>query len=62
MRLLNAGEVPNLYASDEKAGICEGREGDGSVATLYAFFIEQARKYLHVVLAMSPIGVPWSGV
>ncbi|KAG8459256.1 hypothetical protein KFE25_014101 [Diacronema lutheri] len=63
--LLNAGEVPNLFANDEKAAICEairatarelGREGDSSVGTLYAFFIEQARKYLHVVLAMSPIG------
>jgi dynein heavy chain len=63
--LLNAGEVPNLFANDEKAQICEnvraaareaGREGDGSVATLYSFFVEQARKYLHVVLAMSPIG------
>ena len=63
--LLNAGEVPNLFPNDEKAQVCdgvrdiarsEGREGDGSPTTMFAFFIERCRALLHICLAMSPIG------
>ena len=63
--LLNAGEVPNLFANDEKATICdqvrevarnEGKDGDGSNTTLFAFFVERCRAMLHICLAMSPIG------
>ena len=63
--LLNAGEVPNLFASDEKAQICdqvrdaarnEGAEGDGSPTTMFAFFVTRCRALLHICLAMSPIG------
>ena len=63
--LLNAGEVPNLFANDEKAQICdlvrdvarnEGAEGDGSPTTLFAYFVTRCRALLHIVLAMSPIG------
>ena len=63
--LLNAGEVPNLFPSDEKAQICdqvrdaarqEGAEGDGSPTTMFAYFVERCRALLHICLAMSPIG------
>jgi len=63
--LLNAGEVPNLFPADEKAQICDGvreaarqneREGDGSMTTMFAYFVERCRDLLHICLAMSPIG------
>ncbi|KAM4698368.1 dynein axonemal heavy chain 7 [Rhinophrynus dorsalis] len=65
--LLNAGEVPNLYAPDEKQEICERmrqidrqrdktKQTDGSPLALFNFFIDRCRQQLHVVLAMSPIG------
>lgn len=64
--ILNTGDVPNLYASDEKAEILEkmmntAREGSGkkmetTPMALYNFFIERVRNNLHVVLTMSPIG------
>ncbi|KAJ3020398.1 UNVERIFIED_CONTAM: Dynein heavy chain 7, axonemal [Siphonaria sp. JEL0065] len=63
--LLNAGDVPNIFASDEKQNIIdkcmndaqeEGKLGDGSPATMYNYFIERVKKNLHIVLCMSPIG------
>lgn len=63
--LLNAGEVPNLFPNDEKAQVCDairdaaradGREGDGSITTMFAYFVERCRAMLHICLAMSPIG------
>ncbi|NP_001355646.1 dynein, axonemal, heavy chain 7B isoform X1 [Mus musculus] len=65
--LLNAGEVPNLFALDEKQEICEKmrqldrqrdktRQTDGSPIALFNMFIDRCRNQLHVVLAMSPIG------
>eukprot|EP00329_Picozoa_sp_Boothbay-MS584-11_P000996 19247_6 len=63
--LLNAGEVPNLWANDEKAIIMEavatqakqnGRKLGGSMAEHMTYFVELCRKNLHVVLAFSPIG------
>ena len=62
---MNAGEVPNLFPADEKAAIVdevrgraeeEGRLGDGSPTTLFAYFVDQCQQYLHICLAMSPIG------
>ncbi|EDQ84751.1 uncharacterized protein MONBRDRAFT_39136 [Monosiga brevicollis MX1] len=64
--LLNTGDVPNLYAADEKAEIIE-RMGavlkeqrrtnvDTSPLAMYNFFISRVRANLHIVLAMSPIG------
>uniref|UniRef100_A0A1I8IF50 EF-hand domain-containing protein n=1 Tax=Macrostomum lignano TaxID=282301 RepID=A0A1I8IF50_9PLAT len=52
--LLNAGEVPNLYATDEKAEITEKMHG--SLVSLFNLFIQRCQEQLHVVLAMSPIG------
>lgn len=65
--LLNAGEVPNLFPTDEKAEICEKmrqldrqrdktKQTDGSPVALFNFFIQRVRDQLHIVLAMSPIG------
>ncbi|CAG5124201.1 unnamed protein product, partial [Candidula unifasciata] len=65
--LLNAGEVPNLYPTDEKTEICEkmrsidrqrdkAKQTDGSMVALFNLFVSRVRDQLHIVLAMSPIG------
>ncbi|XP_078307189.1 dynein axonemal heavy chain 7 isoform X1 [Panthera onca] len=65
--LLNAGEVPNLFALDEKQEICDKmrqldrqrdktKQTDGSPIALFNMFLDRCRNQLHVVLAMSPIG------
>ncbi|KAM9486846.1 dynein axonemal heavy chain 7-like [Clarias gariepinus] len=70
--LLNTGEVPNLFAVDEKQEICERmravdrqrdreKQTDGSSLALFNMFVERCRSQLHVVLAMSPIGDAFRG-
>uniref|UniRef100_A0A672V2K0 Dynein axonemal heavy chain 7 n=1 Tax=Strigops habroptila TaxID=2489341 RepID=A0A672V2K0_STRHB len=65
--LLNAGEVPNLFAADEKQEICDqmrqidrqqdrSKQTDGSPIALFNMFVARCRDQLHIVLAMSPIG------
>ncbi|PAA63386.1 hypothetical protein BOX15_Mlig017039g2 [Macrostomum lignano] len=67
--LLNTGDVPNLYPSDEKAEIIEkmqqaarqeerdtGRKIEATPLAMYNYFIERVRQNLHIVLSMSPIG------
>ncbi|XP_034234713.1 dynein heavy chain 7, axonemal isoform X2 [Thrips palmi] len=65
--LLNSGEVPNLFPSDEKMEICEkmrvldrqkekSQQTDGSPVALFNMFAQIVREQLHIVLAMSPIG------
>eukprot|EP00055_Hartaetosiga_balthica_P018142 m.129163 g.129163 ORF g.129163 m.129163 type:complete len:2586 (+) comp9459_c1_seq4:2-7759(+) len=64
--LLNTGDVPNLYAADEKAEIIEKMGAvlkekritniDTTPLSLYNYFIARVRENLHIVLAMSPIG------
>jgi dynein heavy chain len=63
--ILNTGEVPNIFNAEERVEICdlvrgaakeENRCPEGTPAQLFAFFIERCRKYLHIVLAFSPIG------
>ncbi|XP_015440426.1 PREDICTED: LOW QUALITY PROTEIN: dynein heavy chain 7, axonemal [Dufourea novaeangliae] len=65
--LLNSGEVPNIFASDEMSDICEkmrvidrqrdrSLQTDGSPVALYNFFVQTVREHLHVVVTMSPIG------
>ncbi|XP_076366412.1 dynein axonemal heavy chain 3-like isoform X2 [Tachypleus tridentatus] len=63
--ILNTGDVPNLYASEEKADILEkmqaaareqGKKIDTTPLSLYNYFIERVCQNLHLVLAMSPIG------
>jgi dynein heavy chain len=62
--LLNTCEVPNLFASDEKAVLAEKCRSAAKQAgrTLntpgeqYKFFVERCQSLLHIVLAFSPIG------
>ncbi|XP_046630090.1 dynein axonemal heavy chain 7-like [Neodiprion virginianus] len=64
--LLNYGEVPNLFASDERQKIIEtvrlaAQNGDrnleiSSVAVM-EYFVNQCREKLHFVLCFSPVGV-----
>ncbi|XP_065655373.1 dynein axonemal heavy chain 7 isoform X2 [Hydra vulgaris] len=65
--LLNAGEVPNLFPSDEKQEICDkmrlidkqrekSKQTDGSPLLLFNMFVQRIKEMLHIVLAMSPIG------
>ncbi|KAJ1562895.1 Dynein heavy chain 7, axonemal, partial [Nowakowskiella sp. JEL0078] len=63
--MLNTGEVPNIFASDEKAAVCEQVRNaltrdnpklDASPATLYSQFIGRCKENLHIILCMSPIG------
>ncbi|XP_059139620.1 dynein axonemal heavy chain 3-like isoform X2 [Physella acuta] len=63
--ILNTGDVPNIFASDEKADVIEkmqsvarneGRNMDGTPLAMYNFFIDRVKQHLHIVLAMSPIG------
>uniref|UniRef100_A0A669BHB3 Dynein axonemal heavy chain 12 n=1 Tax=Oreochromis niloticus TaxID=8128 RepID=A0A669BHB3_ORENI len=49
--VLNTGEVPNLFAIDEKQEIIEL-----SPLTLFAFFVARCKENLHIVVAFSPIG------
>ncbi|XP_053480111.1 dynein axonemal heavy chain 3-like [Ictalurus furcatus] len=63
--LLNTGDVPNMFAQDERAEIVEkmqsiakneGRKIDATPLSMYNFFIDRVKENLHIVLAMSPIG------
>ncbi|KAJ3127539.1 Dynein heavy chain 7, axonemal [Nowakowskiella sp. JEL0407] len=68
--LLNSGDVPNLFAADEKQTIIdkcmsdaaeENKLGDGSSLALYNYFIERVKRNLHIILCMSPIGDAFRG-
>ncbi|KAF0288035.1 Dynein heavy chain 1, axonemal [Amphibalanus amphitrite] len=61
--LLNSGDVPNLFASDEVEEIFQSVRGlvqeqglPPTTANLYAAFIRRVRSNLRVVVTMSPIG------
>ena len=62
--ILNTGEVPNIYNSEEKAALLEqvrvaakeGGKNDISQAGLYTLFVDRCKQNFHVVLCMSPIG------
>ncbi|CAH1783738.1 unnamed protein product, partial [Owenia fusiformis] len=63
--LLNTGEVPNLFAADEKAEIMEAvrpaaqagdKNADFSPLALFAFFVNRCKENLHIIIAFSPIG------
>ncbi|KAJ3193186.1 Dynein heavy chain 7, axonemal [Irineochytrium annulatum] len=63
--VLNSGEVPNLYPTDEKHELFEvmrqadpavSRLPDSSPTALFARFVDRCRENLHIVLAMSPVG------
>jgi dynein heavy chain len=63
--ILTSGEIPNLFAKDEREAILEELRpiathlNPGLMLTqenLYKFFIDRARNNLHVVLCFSPVG------
>ncbi|RMX38335.1 hypothetical protein pdam_00005508 [Pocillopora damicornis] len=65
--LLNTGEVPNLFAVDEKAEINESvrpaaqakaddKNAEFSPLALFNFFVNCCKGNLHILLCMSPIG------
>jgi dynein heavy chain len=65
--MLNSGEVPNIFPSDERSAICEAvrpfaKQMFGKIAAdmspneLYAFFISRVKQNMHIILAFSPIG------
>ncbi|XP_019944293.2 dynein axonemal heavy chain 12 [Paralichthys olivaceus] len=63
--VLNTGEVPNLFAIDEKQEIMEAvrpfaqagnKNLELSPLTLFAFFVARCKENLHIVVAFSPIG------
>ena len=66
--ILNAGEVPNIFETDELVEIREtarsnalqqyGKEktGDWGSLELYDYFISRIKQNLHVVLCFSPVG------
>jgi len=61
--ILTSGEVPNLYGAEDLGALREALKPLARAAgepetndALWAFFIEQARANMHIVLAMSPIG------
>ncbi|KAI8929015.1 dynein heavy chain and region D6 of dynein motor-domain-containing protein [Entophlyctis helioformis] len=63
--ILNSGEVPNLYAPDEKQELFElirvdlrnsGKSFDGTPTYMFGVFVDRCRENLHVCLCMSPVG------
>ena len=63
--LLNSGEVPNLFPTEERAEILDkmsnvakatGMSKDVTIPELWQLFISRSRARLHVVFCMSPIG------
>ncbi|XP_061837093.1 dynein axonemal heavy chain 12-like [Nerophis lumbriciformis] len=63
--VLNTGEVPNLFAMDEKQDIIEtvrpiaqgkNRSVELSPLTLFSFFVARCKENLHIIVAFSPIG------
>ncbi|XP_074405907.1 dynein axonemal heavy chain 12 [Zonotrichia albicollis] len=65
--VLNTGEVPNIFAADEKQEIIEGvrvraaaqaadKSEELSPLALYALFVNLCKENLHIVVAFSPIG------
>jgi dynein heavy chain len=60
--ILNTGEVPNLYASEDKLEITEkcskgaNAAGKNGPSEIFAWYVDQCRKNLHIVICMSPIG------
>ncbi|KAI8464307.1 MAG: dynein heavy chain and region D6 of dynein motor-domain-containing protein [Monoraphidium minutum] len=62
--LLNTGEVPNLLAPGDMAAIAEAMRPRAKAAgrdaasrdDMAAFFLEEVRRNLHIVLSFSPVG------
>jgi dynein heavy chain len=61
--LINSGEIPRLFAPEDKVAICEeiasrareAGQGDNRDQQ-YAYFVQVCRDNLHITLAFSPVG------
>lgn len=64
--ILNTGDIPNLYTAEEKIEILDkianiaqhdnNKKIETTPMALYSLFIERVKKYLHIIITMSPIG------
>lgn len=63
--ILNSGEVPNIYQTDEKQELFElirqdyrstGKTFEGSPTQMFSTFVDRCRENLHICLCMSPVG------
>ncbi|CAD7946598.1 unnamed protein product [Amoebophrya sp. A25] len=60
--ILNTGEVPNLYNMEDKSQILDmcakGAQAEGKMgnAAVFAWYVDQCKKFLHITLCLSPIG------
>jgi dynein heavy chain, axonemal len=62
--VLNSGEIPNLFAQDEKQELFDimrnnmpaSKLADANPAAMFSMFVERCRENLHIVLCMSPVG------
>ena len=66
--ILNSGDVPGMYPSDEKEGIfmqmrdyCEKAGLSLARDSVWSTFIDRVRDNLHLVLCMSPVGGAFRG-
>ena len=65
--ILNTGEVPGMYANDEKEAImqemrpvCEKLGLPATKDSCWNLFVQRVQNNLHIVLAMSPVGAAFS--
>ena len=65
--ILNTGEVPGMYANDEKEAImqemrpvCEKLGLPATKDSCWGLFVQRVQNNLHIVLAMSPVGAAFS--
>lgn len=57
--LLNNGEVPNIFPTEEKAKIVEEVSQFMPVGTSnqkYTFFVNKCKQFLRLILCLSPVG------
>eukprot|EP01012_Entosiphon_sulcatum_P019543 TRINITY_DN24443_c0_g2_i1.p1 TRINITY_DN24443_c0_g2~~TRINITY_DN24443_c0_g2_i1.p1 ORF type:complete len:4685 (-),score=794.60 TRINITY_DN24443_c0_g2_i1:231-14285(-) len=61
--MLSSGDIPDLFANEEKDDIVRGLRTEVRAAYIvdtrencWAFFLEKVRRRLHVVLSFSPVG------
>uniref|UniRef100_T1J4J2 AAA+ ATPase domain-containing protein n=1 Tax=Strigamia maritima TaxID=126957 RepID=T1J4J2_STRMM len=62
--LLNSGEVPGMYASEDIEAVMiairplakDAGLNEGNREVVYNFFLNRCRTYIHMLLCMSPIG------
>jgi dynein heavy chain len=62
--ILNTGEIPNLFTSEEKSEVCEkvrnaariDKKPSETIPQLFSYFVERCKKLLHLVLCFSPLG------